>query len=355
MTTPLLERLLNHKESAFFIVIEDTILQSGYVLLKEFIKKVAKNQNRCVLLLCFEFSPEWFLENINSNKNLVIFDAYSKSDSYDFENDIISDLNYNFIKNIKDTSEIINILKDTIKKLSYSSYTLIIDSISPLLLIDTSLTFNFLKRISSCLTLSDINTNTNSNLIITVYHSDIPNYPSSGISGYLNVRNTLLHHIASTTIIIKNTEQFRKESTSHGYIITENNAIINAYMNFPENSICIIEHRKKSGKVLYETNSYHIDESYGNMIIQLVKDVKEDLDPESNTPDPTTANLLFNLSLTESQKKAKNELVLPYVKIQDQYEEKNRENTTTSGGNIFYEPDKNDDFDDEDPDDDLSI
>lgn len=44
MTTPLLERLLNHKESANFIVIEDTILQSGYVLLKEFIKKVAKNQ-----------------------------------------------------------------------------------------------------------------------------------------------------------------------------------------------------------------------------------------------------------------------------------------------------------------------
>ncbi|CAB4374765.1 unnamed protein product [Rhizophagus irregularis] len=280
MTTPLLERLLNHKESANFIVIEDTILQSGYVLLKEFIKKVAKNQNRCVLLLCFEFSPEWFLENINSNKNLVIFDAYSKSDSYDFENDIISDLNYNFIKNIKDTSEIINILKDTIKKLSYSSYTLIIDSISPLLLIDTSLTFNFLKRISSCLTLSDINTNTNSNLIITVYHSDIPNYPSSGISGYLNN-------------IEKNPEKY--------------------YMRL-----------------------IHI------ILMNLM-------------PDPTTANLLFNLSLTESQKKAKNELVLPYVKIQDQYEEKNRENTTTSGGNIFYEPDKNDDFDDEDPDDDLSI
>jgi hypothetical protein len=52
--------------------------------------------------------------------SLVIFDAYSKSDSYDFENDIISDPNYNFIKNIKDSSEIINILKDTIKKCIYS-------------------------------------------------------------------------------------------------------------------------------------------------------------------------------------------------------------------------------------------
>ncbi|GBC03930.1 hypothetical protein RclHR1_00540040 [Rhizophagus clarus] len=355
MTTLLLERLLNYKESANFVIIEDTIIQSGYVLLKEFIKNIAMNQNRCGLLLCFEFSPEWLLEDINSNKNLVIFDAYSKSDSYESENDITSDLNYNYIKNIKDSSEIINILKDTIKKLSYSNYILIIDSISPLLLIDTSLTLNFLKRISSYLTRSDMNSNTNTNLIITVYHSDIPNYPSSGISGYLNVRNTLLHNIASTTIIIKNTEQFRKESTSHGYIVIENNTIINACMNSPESSICIIEHRKKSGKVLYETNSYHIDESSGNMIIQLVKDIRDDLNSENNTPDPTTANLLFNLSLTESQKKAKNELVLPYVKIQDQYEEKNRENTITSGGNIFYEPDKNDDFDDEDPDEDLSI
>lgn len=45
--------------------------------------------------------------------------------------------------------------------------------------------------------------------------------------------------------------------------------------------------------------------------------------------------------------------MLKFVSL-DQYEEKNW-NTTTSGGNIFYEPDKNDDFDDEDPDEDLSL
>jgi hypothetical protein len=96
MTTLLLERLLNHKESTNFIIIEDTILQSGYVLLKEFIKKAVTNQyvinyflyltqlklidiffepdrNRCVLLLCFEFSPKWFLENINSIKKYINF------------------------------------------------------------------------------------------------------------------------------------------------------------------------------------------------------------------------------------------------------------------------------------------
>ncbi|CAI2175337.1 13590_t:CDS:2 [Funneliformis geosporum] len=309
MTTPLLERLLNCKESTKFIIIEDTISQSGYILLKEFIKKVAINQNHRVVLLCFEISPKWLLENINPQQNIEIFDAYSKSEAYDLEDDItLTDLcdNYNFIKNFNDLSEITNIIKDTIHKLSSSNYTIIIDSISPLLLISTSLTFNFLQSISS---MSD----TNINRVITVYHSDIPNYPTSGISGYLNVRNTLLYHIASTTIIIKNIEQFR---TSRGYITTENHAMINAFMNSPEGSICTIEHRKKSGRVLYEINSYNITESSGNIVIQLVKDIKDDAEPEDNTPDPTTANLLFNLSLTESQKKAKNELVLPYVKIQ---------------------------------------
>ncbi|CAG8459336.1 11229_t:CDS:2 [Funneliformis mosseae] len=290
MTTPLLERLLNCKESTNFIIIEDTVSQSGYILLKEFIKEVAVKQDHRVVLLCFEISPKWLLENIDPQQNIEIFDAYSKSEAYDLEDDItLTDScdNYNFIKNFNDLSEITNIIKDTIHK------------------------------------------NTNINRVIAVYHSDIPNYPTSGTSGYLNVRNTLSYHIASTTIIIKNTEQFRKGLTSPGYITTENHAIINAYMNAPEGSICIIEHRKRSGRVLYEINSYNITESSDNIVIQLVKDMKDDIEPENYTPDPTTANLLFNLSLTESQKKAKNELVLPYVKIQDQYKDNHHESVVT--------------------------
>src|SRR5688572_28553641 len=58
MTTLLLERLLNCKESTNFIIIEDSIIQSGYVLLKEFIKRIAMNQY--VLIAFFSFFSTYF-------------------------------------------------------------------------------------------------------------------------------------------------------------------------------------------------------------------------------------------------------------------------------------------------------
>ncbi|XP_071839669.1 elongator complex protein 5-like isoform X6 [Apostichopus japonicus] len=64
-------------------------------------------------------------------------------------------------------------------------------------------------------------------------------------------------------------------------------------------------------------------------------------------PDPT-ANLTFNLTLKDSERKAKENVVLPYTSRQDK---------SSDGGQsqIFYEPDEADDFDEEDPDDDLDI
>ncbi len=55
----------------------------------------------------------------------------------------------------------------------------------------------------------------------------------------------------------------------------------------------------------------------------------------------------FNLSLTEEQKQARSNVVLPYMKAQV--------STMGTGGTIFYEPDAADDYDDEDPDADLDI
>lgn len=91
--------------------------------------------------------------------------------------------------------------------------------------------------------------------------------------------------------------------------------------------------------------------------------------------DPT-ANLSFNLNLTEEQRRAKNDTVLPYMKTQgdnpvsDSFvvmsvSHFNHELrwlisiilvfALESSGAIYYEPDAADDFDDDDPDDDLTI
>uniref|UniRef100_A0A0B7B186 Elongator complex protein 5 n=1 Tax=Arion vulgaris TaxID=1028688 RepID=A0A0B7B186_9EUPU len=63
--------------------------------------------------------------------------------------------------------------------------------------------------------------------------------------------------------------------------------------------------------------------------------------------DPT-AELPFSLSLTDSEKDERSKVKLPYLKDQTG-------DTELSSGQIFYQPDSVDDFDDEDPDDDLNI
>ncbi|EGD72432.1 hypothetical protein PTSG_00451 [Salpingoeca rosetta] len=65
--------------------------------------------------------------------------------------------------------------------------------------------------------------------------------------------------------------------------------------------------------------------------------------------DPLT-NLTFSLKLTEEEKAMRARTALPYAKTR---EEKQRALAGT--GAIYYEPDDVDDFDDEDPDDDLDI
>ncbi|CAG8794404.1 8328_t:CDS:2, partial [Dentiscutata erythropus] len=249
---------------------------------------------------------------------VIFLDAYSRLGSYESDDtdDIGSnDTKIHIIKSLDDLSIILRLIQDIIAKCKYlispnSNFTLIIDSLTPILLTSLSSTFSFLKKISSGLT-SEMNTFR----VIAVYHSDIPTYPVNGITGMLNVRSTILSHFATTTITIKNMEQTRKESIYEYSKGTD--VMVNVHMNSPECSICLIEHRKKSGKVFYERNVYHIDESTNDLIIQFAKEITDDINvKDNNNPDPTIANTLFNLSLTEEQKKAKNDVILPYTKVQ---------------------------------------
>lgn len=64
---------------------------------------------------------------------------------------------------------------------------------------------------------------------------------------------------------------------------------------------------------------------------------------EEKQEDPTEG-LTFNLKLTDAQREARSQVVLPYMEVQG-----------NNGGMIIYQPDFDDDFDDEDPDADLDI
>ncbi|XP_030018156.1 elongator complex protein 5 isoform X2 [Sphaeramia orbicularis] len=73
--------------------------------------------------------------------------------------------------------------------------------------------------------------------------------------------------------------------------------------------------------------------------------VTQDMDP--------TANLTFNLRLSDTEREAKEKLALPFV-----FSKEKKMALLQSGpgsGRILYEPDANDDYDQEDPDDDLDV
>lgn len=70
--------------------------------------------------------------------------------------------------------------------------------------------------------------------------------------------------------------------------------------------------------------------------------------------------MTFNLRLTDSERQAKSNTVLPYLLNDDNKSamlvgDGGRTSKGGGGGEIIYTPDDFDDFDDEDPDDDLDI
>ena len=78
---------------------------------------------------------------------------------------------------------------------------------------------------------------------------------------------------------------------------------------------------------------------------------------ETNEPDPT-AHLTFDLRLSSKEKEDRSQVVLPYTAVRDGV---GVASTVAPGhapkgsGQIYYQPDDVDDFDESDPDDDLDI
>lgn len=103
--------------------------------------------------------------------------------------------------------------------------------------------------------------------------------------------------------------------------------------------------RKSSGKLFSQSYEYECSVD-GKLIYKRMKNIiahnTRDEDPV-NEPVST-----FRLTLNESEKKARDAVKLPY----ERHEE---ETCSSAGGEIFYMPDESDDWDEEDPDNDLEF
>ncbi|KAG7464681.1 hypothetical protein MATL_G00168030 [Megalops atlanticus] len=111
--------------------------------------------------------------------------------------------------------------------------------------------------------------------------------------------------------------------------------------------------RTKSGRVTREEEYFTVSEDLTVTIeAQTIHSGKAQAEPEEFEADPA-ANLTFNLRLSEVEREAKEKLSLPFVFSQEK--KSALLHHRPGAGRILYEPDANDDFDQEDPDDDLNV
>lgn len=111
--------------------------------------------------------------------------------------------------------------------------------------------------------------------------------------------------------------------------------------------------RTKSGKVLQEGELFSIQEDLSVTVHSKVSHTTV-TQPETDTVEGNpAANLTFNLHLSEMEREAREKLALPFVFSQEK--KSALLNAGQGAGRILYEPDANDDFDQEDPDEDLDV
>ncbi|KAF6212920.1 hypothetical protein GE061_010631 [Apolygus lucorum] len=113
--------------------------------------------------------------------------------------------------------------------------------------------------------------------------------------------------------------------------------------NLPNSFSLTVQHRKPFGKLMDGAYTVNLDEEKGFVFSEESKTVKgsEDIKPVESSPQVLTT---FKLTLDDKEKESRRQVILPYLKT-----------SGGGGGKIIYEPDANDDWDDEDPDDDLEI
>ncbi|KAI8079706.1 Elongator complex protein 5 [Gilbertella persicaria] len=342
-----LEQILNNKKSTSFVLINDTIRFSSLPLLAD-ISKRALDDNKTVIALLTETSPKAWRERFSANNNIFIIDCYSDPYGWDYATET-QEQNTVKVTHIQDMEKAI--LSSIIEKtMNTPDFLIVVDSVIPLAKISQHRTYQFVKTLESL--------TTDTNRLVLGYHSDIKLASKSGLS--LQDSLTRLASVIIKLEPLKERTHFETQSALTGFVPQDTFSYLTVTSNCTaKGGIAHVEWRKKSGKVLYESSGFLLNSrGYLDVVpISQLTGVIESQPDESETverdnkSDPT-ANLSFNLSLTDEQRKVKENLVLPFMKAQ-QLEVSTEDEKKSSL--IYYDPDAADDFDDEDPDEDLDI
>ncbi|KTW26679.1 hypothetical protein T552_02687 [Pneumocystis carinii B80] len=318
--TPLIiERLLSFKELSPLITIFDTILQSSWPLIYHFLKR-AKSLNIISIHMKTETS---IMHHATSDYSIPLF--------------------YKDNKNLmrKDLSTLIYNIKEIISKYEISQrFIILVDSIDA---------FNLTNKINISDIITSILTLNGSITLILINHLSIPLPKSYPV--YYPLPSELLSYISTTIISIQSLSHKIAIKNAKDKALTtplENDSYIEGVIvaldsNDTSGIFIDTEHRRKNGKCIHEESVLMLKTGVIKSIVDIEQFKKKTYIIEKQIED---LNINFNLTLTDKQKKQKENVILPHFKSQTIYQPESL---------IFYTPDSEDDLDEEDPDNDLLL
>lgn len=296
----MLTELLQGTDAGFFLIIQDTASCSGRHLLKSFINAVL-NREEAVHVLGFEVSEEELKDGLKG----------SPIQRLNFHNAYTNPLGWTDHPAFKVHQFCLVELAHLVKQTSHPKPpTLVIDSLSWIL--------RHLSPPAVCKTLQQLRKGGAVRAVIGLLHADMHQRGTVGS----------VCHLATSVITV-------------------------APGIRGDEAVARITKRSKSGKVMQDEEVFSIKEDLKVIVQGKPSQLgPKQTDPEEQETDPT-ANLTFNLRLSDTEREAKQKLALPFV-----FSKEKKTALLHSGpgsGRILYEPDANDDYDQEDPDDDLDV
>lgn len=169
--------------------------------------------------------------------------------------------------------------------------------------------------------------------VIATYHMTLPHSMQSSPTNnpYYPSALSLLSYFSTTTLTVTSLDIADLENHEKEL----NKFLLPLLCNKPKFGVSL-SHRRRSGRAI---NADFIVDSENHSIEYVLKKAEETAEDESLLKNFTT----FNLSTTEKQREAKENVELPYLVSQDYSQ------AGTEGGAIIYEFEKDDDYDEEDP------
>ncbi|ELU04241.1 hypothetical protein CAPTEDRAFT_188445 [Capitella teleta] len=290
----MLKEIIRGQEKAPIVMIEDNLDSSGVPLLRSFIRNMSQNVK--LHLVTYEYNPQSLLCDFDSSA----VQLHSVGDPLQWDGPAALHLGtdlHQYFESLPHSNE---------------EFSVVIDCISrPIHHKSTSHMCRQIGMISRLPKLSQI---------VFMIHSDLHEMSTT----------CLLEHTASTGISIL------------------------PLIDQTYTGLCSVLHKRQSGKITRLKEHYMLNASFDVIESEEFKPISQMLNIVSDAQPNPAANLTFNLSLSDKEKQDRSQLVLPYVHNKLKSNE-GQVQISGAGAKIFYQPDEADDFDEEDPDEDLDI